>query len=98
MLWNPRRESATEHFLELDDGRLHPLTATGAFTVLRLRLNRPPLIAHRTQKREAAERARSLTLYRDLVRLIVQLLSQQAALMEDQQLSERPTGTTATAH
>lgn len=85
MLWNPRREPATQHFLELDDGRLHPLTATGAFTVLRLRLNRPPLIAHRTRKREAAEEARFLILYRDLVGLIAQLLIQQAALMEEQQ-------------
>jgi hypothetical protein len=84
VLWNPRGESATQHFLELDDGRLYALTATGAFTVLRLRLNRPPLIAHRTRKREAAEEARSLILYRNLLGLIVQLLSQQAALMEEQ--------------
>jgi HNH endonuclease len=85
MLWNPRREPATRHFLELDNGRLHPLTGTGAFTLLRLRLNRQPLIAHRRRKREAAEIARSVILYRNLLGLIVQLLSQQAALMEDQQ-------------
>jgi len=85
MLWNPRREPPTQHFLELDDGRLHPSTATGAFTVLRLRLNRPALIAHRKRKRDAAEEVRALVLYRDLVQLIAQLLIQQSALMEEQQ-------------
>ena len=39
-LWNPRREPAETHILVLTDGTLHPLTATGAFTLQRLRLNR----------------------------------------------------------
>jgi len=31
-LWNPRQERFSQHFLELDDGTLHPLTAIGIFT------------------------------------------------------------------
>ena len=40
-LWNPRQEPASQHFLQLDDGTLYPLTPTGSFTLKRLRLNRP---------------------------------------------------------
>ena len=32
-LWNPRREPAAQHFIELDNGTLDDLTATGAFTL-----------------------------------------------------------------
>jgi len=46
MLWRPRHEPASLHFLELDDGALYPLTETGAFTLRRLRLNR-----HRVHRR-----------------------------------------------
>jgi 5-methylcytosine-specific restriction endonuclease McrA len=42
MLFNPRAESFAEHYLELDDGTIYPLTSTGTFTLKRLRLNRPP--------------------------------------------------------
>jgi len=83
-LWNPRNEPAEQHFLELDDGMLHPLTATGVFTLTRLRLNRPPLVAYRARRRQIREEARLLTQYRDLSRLIEQLLVQQSALIEEQ--------------
>jgi len=83
-LWNPRREPASQHFLELDDGTLYPLTATGAFTLRRLRLNRPPLVAHRLRKRQQAEATHMLIRYGDLVRVIEQLLIQQSALVEEQ--------------
>jgi hypothetical protein len=77
-LWNPHCEPASEHFLELDDGTLYPLTAIGAFTLRRLRLNRPPLVDHRLRKR-------LLTRYRDLVKVLEQLLTQQSVLIEEQQ-------------
>jgi hypothetical protein len=83
-LWNPRREPASQHLLELDDGMFHPLTAMGAFTLNRLRLNRLPLVAYRLRRRQAADEARLLTQYRDLSRLIEQLLIQQSALIEEQ--------------
>ena len=63
---------------------LHPLTAPGVFTLTRLRLNRPPLVAYRARRRQIREEARLLTQYRDLSRLIEQLLVQQSALIEEQ--------------
>lgn len=84
-LWNPRLEPASRHFLELDDGTLYPLTPTGTFTLKRLRLNRPPLMAYRLSKRRRVEEIRLLTRYRDLVRLLDQLHTHMAELVEEQQ-------------
>jgi hypothetical protein len=83
-LWNPRREPAAQHFLELDDGTLHPLTDVGAFTLKRLRLNRSPLVAYRLRKRQQAEEIRLLTRYREMVQLLEQLNNQLSVLMEEQ--------------
>lgn len=80
-LWNPRQEPFSHHFLELDDGKLQPLTETGIFTLRRLRLNHPPLVAHRRRVKELRQLAR----YRDLAQLLERLLHQQAALLEEQQ-------------
>ena len=85
LLWNPRIEPGQQHFIELDDGVLHPLTSIGAFSLRRLRLNRLPLIAHRLRKHQEAEAQRLLTHYRDLVQAIDQLLVQQSQLLEEQQ-------------
>jgi len=84
-LWNPRQEPASRHFLTLDDGTLHPLTPTGAFTLKRLRLNRPPLVAYRSSKQHQAEEIILLTRYRDLVRLLEQLHTQMSDLIGEQQ-------------
>jgi hypothetical protein len=84
LLWNPRCEPASQHFLELDDGTLHPLTAVGAFTLKRLRLNRPPLVAYRLRKRQQAEEIRLLTRYRETVLLLERLNTQLSDLMEEQ--------------
>jgi len=84
LLWNPRREPSSQHFLELDDGTLHHLTAVGAFTLKCLRLNRPPLVAYRLRKRQQAEETRLLTRYQETVRLLEQLNTQLSALMEEQ--------------
>ncbi len=84
-LWNPRLEPALQHFLNLDDGILYPLTPTGALTLKRLRLNRPPLVAYRLSKQRRAEEIRLLTRYRDLVRLLEQLHTRMAELVDEQQ-------------
>lgn len=84
-LWNPRQEPASQHFLELDDGTLRPLTASGAFTLRRLRLNRPALVAQRQRKVQQAEVLHLLTRYRDLMQVVERLLAQQAALVDEQQ-------------
>jgi len=52
ILWNPRQESASEHFIEQGDGQLNALTPTGTFTIKRLRLNRSQLIAARQRRKQ----------------------------------------------
>lgn len=83
-LWNPRTEPASLHFIETLDGFLQPLTATGAFTLARLRLNRPSLVAHRQQKHVQAEESRLLTQYKELIELHQQLNRQLSVLIEEQ--------------
>ncbi len=84
LLWNPRREQASMHFVELDDGMLHPLTAIGAFTLARLRLNRSLLVAHRLRKRELADEKRLLTQHQETIRSLENLNLQLSALLEEQ--------------
>lgn len=50
VLFNPRVENFENHFIELDDGTIYPLTPAVIFTIRRLRLNRPSLIANRIRK------------------------------------------------
>src|SRR5437660_8177089 len=67
-LWNPRREPRDGHLLLLADGRLHPMTDTGQFTVRLLRLNRPTLVAHRLRRQLQGEEARVLRQHQELVK------------------------------
>jgi len=69
----------------LDNGHVHPVTAVGAFTSRRLRLNRPPLVAWRVRRRQQAEEIRLLENYRDLVQLLAQLHREKASLLDEQQ-------------
>jgi hypothetical protein len=73
-----------QHLLPLADGTLYPISPMGTFTLIRLRLNRSPLVAYRLQKRYHTEEARLLTQYRQLITLLEQLSAQQAALLEEQ--------------
>lgn len=84
-LWHPRRESFDQHFLLLEDGVLHPLTPTAAFTITRLRLNRTPLIANRLRQLREAEQQRLLHSYESLLRSLESLTDQQATLLTEQQ-------------
>lgn len=80
-LWNPRQDTAGTHFLELADSRLYGMTAVGAFTLARLRLNRPALIANRLRRRERGEEQQLSVRLRDLLRLSEQLQIQQEVLV-----------------
>lgn len=53
-LLHPLRDDLRQHVREESDSRLIALTATGAFHITRLRLNRPPLVALRRARREVA--------------------------------------------
>jgi hypothetical protein len=83
-LWNPRKDPRESHLLPLAEGLLYPITPVGAFTLKRLRLNRPPLIASRLRRQYQAEEVRLLTRYRDTVAMLGQLHQQQVALLEEQ--------------
>jgi hypothetical protein len=51
---HPQRDDISQHICENEiTGKLEPLTATGAFHINLLDLNRPPLVAHRLAKRAA---------------------------------------------
>lgn len=83
-LWNPRQESFDKHFLLLASGRVYPLTETGAFTLRRLRLNRPPLVDYRLRGQIRAEENRLLAQYQTLTDLLAQIAEQQARLLQEQ--------------
>lgn len=83
MLWNPRQEPATNHFLLLADGTLYPITLMGAFTVNRLCLNRPPLVAYRRRKYQQDEETQLLKQYREIILMSEQLHGQQVSLLEE---------------
>ena len=85
-LWHPRHEPIERHLLLLADGTLYPITAVGAFTLRRLRLNRPPLVAYRVRKQGDMAEHRILVHYRDLVAVLEQLHQQQVALLEEQRV------------
>jgi hypothetical protein len=82
-LWNPRRDSVATHLLLLADGTLYPITATGIMTLRLLRLNRPPLSAHRLRRLSQSEELRLLARYREVVAVLEQLHRQQTALLEE---------------
>lgn len=82
-LWNPRLEPAATHFLHLADGTLHPLTPSGAFTLRRLRLNRPQLVALRLSRAAQSEELHLATRYREVLDLLNRLQEQHAVLLED---------------
>jgi hypothetical protein len=71
--WNPNEENAETHLLFLANGTLYPIKATGTFTLRRLRLNRPPLTAHRLLRQSRAEEQRLLERYREVVILPEQM-------------------------
>ncbi|MCQ3937352.1 MAG: hypothetical protein DPW18_09925 [Chloroflexi bacterium] len=83
-LWNPRLEPSNVHFLEAEDGTIHPLTQTGSFTIKRLRLNRPPLVAFRLRRKHRDEEIRLLTRYQEIVKLLTQLDTQLSLVTDEQ--------------
>ena len=83
-LWNPRLEAWSLHFLELADGTLYPLTATGKFTIQRIRSNRPPLVAYRLRKRKSIEALQLLERHQDLLVALEKMHKQMSVLMEEQ--------------
>lgn len=69
--------------IEDEKGRVL-LTPNGEFTLVRLRLNRPPLVAFRLRNLRHKENLRLLNRYKELVGLLSQLNAQLAELTEEQ--------------
>lgn len=82
-LWNPRSEAFGVHFVELADGSLYATDSIGIFTLKQLRLNRPPLVAFRLQRRQNLEEQHLLTRLRDLSNLVELLHRQQTTFLEE---------------
>lgn len=82
-LWNPRREAAAAHFTEDEVGSLLASTETGRFTLRRLRLNRPPLVANRLRQRQRRNEEPLLSRLRDMTRISEQLQAQNQSLVEE---------------
>jgi hypothetical protein len=63
---HPLREDVTAHIVEQDDGTLRAVTQTGTFHIETLNLNRPQLIAFRSERRrrDAARAAQTQLLAR----------------------------------
>lgn len=83
VLWNPRDDPRERHLLLLADGRLHPRTPEGEFTLARLCLNRPALVAHRARRLAQTVELALLERYRDLLTLLEQMQLRHADLLED---------------
>jgi HNH endonuclease len=86
MLWNPRQESASQHFVEQEDGELIALTPTGVFTIKRLRLNRSQLIVARQRRQQQLQVERLLRRYQKLTTLQSQINIQLTDLAMEQQM------------
>ena len=83
LLWNPREEPRNRVLLLLADGRLFAITPTGEFTLARLPLNRPALVAHRARRLAQANEQHLLEQYRDVLTLLEQMQQRHASLLED---------------
>lgn len=81
----PRVDPPTKHIIEADDGKLHPLTKVGEFTIARLRLNRPQLISHRIQRQNLTDEDALLRQLKSYLSLYEHLTKQQQLLIEEQQ-------------
>lgn len=64
-LLHPKRNDLSVHLHEKVNGLLTAMTEIGVFHIERLRLNRPPLVALRRARQEAAQLHRELTAARE---------------------------------
>jgi hypothetical protein len=71
--------------LELVDGTLYPTTEIRVFTLRRLRLNRPALVANRLERIQRTQERRLLDRYVEYLGILEKLYNQQRELLEEQQ-------------
>src|SRR5262249_3059734 len=83
VLWNPRQEPMETHLLILANGKMHPITPTGKFTLDRLRLNRRELIEYRRRRRFDEEMTDILVQHRELLESLKRLHQQYKKAVEE---------------
>lgn len=85
-LWNPRFESAENHFWQADDGRLFALTEIGELSIAILKLNRPQLIEYRRHQRLLIEERRMLEESDITIEVLFRLSEEQTEIIRNQQI------------
>lgn len=85
ILWNPRIEAFSQHFIVLTDRRLQGITPVGVFTINRLRLNRNALVKYRQNKIEQEKNIHLLQKYQEFIKLQEELNNQLYFLAKEQQ-------------
>jgi hypothetical protein len=85
-LWNPRLDPRETHLLLLADGTLYPISASGRFTLQRLRLNRPELVAYRLRRIVQNNEITVLQQHQDLLLSLKQLHDRLAKTIEEHQM------------
>jgi hypothetical protein len=85
-LWNPRLDPRENHLLLLADGTLYPISASGRFTLQRLRLNRPELVDYRLLQTAQSNEAAVLQQHKDLLSSLKQLFDRLAETVEEHQI------------
>ena len=83
-LWNPREESSDTHWALLENGELKATSPTGEFTIRRMRLNRPQLVAYRRRQKMQTEQKALLKRHREIARMLDALHRQQSELLEEE--------------
>ena len=83
-IFNPRRESISEHFWLSANGTLYALTETAEFTIARLNLNRAPLKTNRRNRLEQSAIRETIEQMRETINLIAQTNEQQRNRLDKQ--------------
>lgn len=91
-IFNPRRHYSTDHFSVAPDGIIYALSEIAEFTMSRLKLNRPPLVAHRHKinqqisDREFFERTQETNkLFAKTNEELQRVVEEQRKMLEEQQ-------------
>lgn len=84
-IFNPRQQSAAEHFSVAPDGVIYALSEIAEFTILRLKLNRPPLVAHRRKINQQISDHEFFERTQDANKLLSQTNEELQRVVEEQQ-------------
>lgn len=84
-IFNPRLQSAEDHFWFSPNGLIYAVTEIGEFTIGRLRLNRKPLVAYRRKMHQQITDREFYEQTQNVNRLLAETNEQQSRLLQQQQ-------------